>query len=57
MINKTDDLKNTTPLTAKKQWQTPKAEVISNDAVKSGSVLGAVEGQTNHVGTVYSHHS
>lgn len=31
-------------ITEKKQWETPKAEVISNDTVKSGSVFGGPEG-------------
>lgn len=29
----------------KKKWETPKAEVISNDTVKSGTVFTGPEGQ------------
>jgi len=53
MTNKTEDFKNSTPLTAKKQWITPKAEVISNDTVKGGGTPGGTEGQHTISGGFY----
>jgi len=50
-----EQINNQSIATEKKKWETPKAEVISNDTVKSGSVPSGPEGGfTVHFGSYYS---
>ena len=55
MNNTSEHLQVNRQPSTKKQWVTPKAEVVSNDAVQSGSKAGGVEGHvTIHATYVYA---
>ena len=55
MNNTSEHLQVNRQPSTKKQWVTPKAEVVSNDAVQGGTKAGGQEGHlTIHASYAYS---